>query len=81
MLRGFFMLFIFIHMRDANFVKGTVINYMGEDWTVGDFYFYPGNPRIYVGLKKGGIQMNVDLESIKSIITSLNYSLDLQESF
>ena len=75
------MLFIFIHMRDANFVKGTVINYMDEDWTVSDFYFYPGNPRIYVGLKKGGIQMNVDLESIKSIITSLNYSLDLQESF
>jgi hypothetical protein len=68
-------------MRDANFVKGTVINYMDEDWTVSDFYFYPGNPRIYVGLKKGGIQMNVDLESIKSIITSLNYSLDLQESF
>jgi hypothetical protein len=75
------MLFIFIHMRDANFVKGTVINYMDEDWTVSDFYFYPGNPKIYVGLKKGGIQMNVDLESIKSIITSLNYSLDLQESF
>ncbi len=68
-------------MRDANFVKVTVINYMDEDWTVSDFYFYPGNPRIYVGLKKGGIQMNVDLESIKSIITSLNYSLDLQESF
>jgi hypothetical protein len=68
-------------MRDANFVKGTVINYMDEDWMVSDFYFYPGNPRIYVGLKKGGIQMNVDLESIKSIITSLNYSLDLQESF
>jgi hypothetical protein len=75
------MLSVFIHMRDANFVKGTVINYMDEDWTVSDFYFYPGNPRIYVGLKKGGIQMNVDLESIKSIITSLNYSLDLQESF
>jgi len=75
------MLFIFIHMRDANFVKGTVINYIDEDWTVSDFYFYPGNPRIYVGLKKGGIQMNVDLESIKLIITSLNYSLDLQESF
>jgi len=75
------MLSVFIHMRDANFVKGTVINYMDEDWTVSDFYFYPGNPRIYVGLKKGGIQMNVDLESIKLIITSLNYSLDLQESF
>lgn len=75
------MLSVFIHMRDANFVKGTVINYIDEDWTVSDFYFYPGNPRIYVGLKKGGIQMNVDLESIKSIITSLNYSLDLQESF
>lgn len=75
------MLSVFIHMRDANFVKGTVINYMDEDWTVSDFYFYPGNPRIYVGLKKGGIQMNVDLESIKSVITSLNYSLDLQESF
>ena len=75
------MLSVFIHMRDANFVKGTVINYMDEEWTVIDFYFFPGNPRIYVGLKKGGIQMNVDLESIKSIITSLNYSLDLQESF
>ena len=75
------MLSVFIHMRDANFFKGTVINYMDEDWTVSDFYFYPGNPRIYVGLKKGGIQMNVDLESIKSIITSLNYNLDLQESF
>ena len=75
------MLSVFIHMRDANFVKGTVINYMGEEWTVGDFYFFLGNPRIYVRLKKGGVQMNVDLESIKSIITSLNYSLDLQESF
>lgn len=75
------MLSVFIHMRDANFVKGTVINYMDEDWTISDFYFYPGNPKIYVGLKKGGIQMNVDLESIKLIITSLNYSLDLQESF
>jgi len=75
------MLSVFIHMRDANFVKGTVINYMGEEWTVGDFYFYPGNPRIYVGLKRGSVQMNVDLESIKLIITNLNYSLDLQESF
>lgn len=75
------MLSVFIHMRDANFVKGTVVNYMDEEWTVSDFYFFPGNPRIYVGLKKGNIQMNVDLESIKSIITSLNYSLDLQESF
>jgi len=74
-------LFIFIHMRDANFVKGTVINYMGDDWTVGDFYFFPGNPRIYVGLKKDGIQMNIDLDSVKNIITNLNYSLDLQESF
>ena len=75
------MLSVFIHMRDANFVKGTVINYMDEEWTVSDFYFFPGNPRIYVGLKKGGVQMNVDLESIKLIITNLNYSLDLQESF
>ena len=72
------MLSVFIHMRDANFVKGTVINYMGEEWTVGDFYFYLGNPRIYVGLKRGSVQMNVDLESIKLIITNLNYSLDLQ---
>ena len=75
------MLFIFIHMRDANFVKGTVINYMGDDWTVGDFYFFLGNPRIYVGLKKGGIQMNIDLDSVKNIITNLNYNLNLQESF
>lgn len=75
------MLFIFIHMRDANFVKGTVINYMGEDWTVGDFYFYSGNPRIYVGLKKNSIQMNIELDLVKDFITNLNYSLDLQESF
>jgi len=75
------MLSVFIHMRDANFVKGTVINYMGEEWTVGDFYFIPGNPRIYVGLKKGSVQMNVDLETIKLIIINSNYSLDLQESF
>lgn len=68
-------------MRDANFVKGTVINYMGDDWTVGDFYYCPGNPRIYVGLKKGSIQMNVDLDLIKDIITNLNYSLNLKESF
>jgi len=75
------MLSIFIHMRDANLVKGTVINYMGNDWTVGDFYFFPGNPRIYVGLKKDGVQMNVDLDSVKNIITNLNYSLSPQESF
>jgi hypothetical protein len=68
-------------MRDANLVKGTVICYMGNDWTVGDFYFFPGNPRIYVGLKKGGVQMNVDLDSVKNIITNLNYSLSQQESF
>ena len=75
------MLFIFIHMRDANFVKGTVINYMGEDWTVCDFYFYSGNPRIYVGLKKGGVQMNIELDLVKDFITNLNYRLSLQESF
>ena len=75
------MLSIFIHMRDANLVKGTVIIYMGNDWTVGDFYFFPGNPRIYVGLKKDGVQMNVDLDSVKNIITNLNYSLSPQESF
>ena len=75
------MLSVFIHMRDANFVKGTVINYMDEDWTVSDFYFYPGNPKIYVGLKKGGIQMNIELDLVKDFITNLNYSLDLQESF
>jgi hypothetical protein len=68
-------------MRDANLVKGTVISYMGNDWTVGDFYFFPGNPRIYVGLKKDGVQMNVDLDSVKNIITNLNYSLSPQESF
>lgn len=75
------MLSVFIHMRDANFVKGTVINYMDEDWTVSDFYFYPGNPRIYVGLKKGGIQMNIELDLVKDFITNLNYSSNLQESF
>lgn len=68
-------------MKDANLVKGTVIHYMNENWTIGDFYFYSGNPRIYVGLKKGGQQMNVDLEYIKSIITNLDYSLIQQGSF
>jgi len=68
-------------MRDANLVKGTVINYMGDDWTVGDFYFFPVNPRIYVGLKKGGVQMNIELDLVKDLITNLNYSLSLQESF
>lgn len=68
-------------MRDANLVKGTVINYMNKEWTIGDFYFFPTNPKIYVGLKKDGVQMNVDLELVKPIITSSNYSSDLQESF
>jgi hypothetical protein len=54
---------------------------MGDDWTVGNFYFYSGNPRIYVGLKKDGIQMNIELDLVKDFITNLNYSLDLQESF
>lgn len=75
------MLSVFIHMRDSNFVKGTVINYMDEDWTVSDFYFYPGNPKIYVGLKKNGIQMNIELDLVKDFITNLNYSSNLQESF
>lgn len=75
------MLLIFIHMRDANLVKNTVIFYEDEEWTVGDFYFYPGNPRIYVGLKKNGIQMNIELELVKESITNLNYNLDLQGSF
>jgi hypothetical protein len=54
---------------------------MGDDWTVGDFYFFPGNPKIYVGLKKGGVQMNIELDLVKDLITNLNYSLSLQESF
>ena len=31
--------------------------------------------------KKGGIQMNIELDLVKDFITNLNYSLDLQESF
>ena len=56
-------------MLDGFVLKGTPINYYDENWVIGDVLFVPGNPQLYVELKRGGIIMNVRWVDISPIIT------------
>lgn len=66
-------------MLDGYMLKGTPITYHGEDWVIGDVLFVPGNPNLYVELKKGGITMNVRWTDISSIITKEPEFVDIYE--
>jgi hypothetical protein len=66
-------------MLDGFVLKGTPINYYDEDWVIGDVLFVPGNPQLYVELKKGGITMNVRWVDISPIITKEPKFTDIYE--
>ena len=66
-------------MLDGFVLKGTPINYHDEDWVIGDVLFVPGNPQLYVELKKGGIIMNVRWVDISPIITKEPKFTDIYE--
>ena len=55
-------------MRDAFILKGTPIVYNKKKWVVGETYYLPGNPDLYVELKDGGVSMNVRLKDIISLL-------------
>lgn len=58
-------------MKDAYVVFGEKIKYQNEIYTIGDFYFVPDNPNIFVQLKKNGCSLNVRLDDVKHLITSI----------
>lgn len=58
-------------MKDAHIVFGEQIKYQDETYTIGDFYFVSNNPNIFVQLKKNGCSLNVRLDDIKHLITSI----------
>jgi hypothetical protein len=66
-------------MLDGFLLKGTPINYQNEDWVIGDVLFVPGNPELFVQLKKNGSNMNVRLKEISSIVTTEPKLVDIYE--
>lgn len=66
-------------MLDGFVLKGTPINYKDKDWVIGDVLFVPGNPQLYVELKKTGIIMNVRWVDISHIITKQSKFTDIYE--
>ena len=66
-------------MQDGYVLKGNPINYMESDWVIGEVLFVPGNPQLYVELKKGGITMNVRLKEISHLITEEPEFTDIYE--
>ena len=66
-------------MLDGYVLKGTPITYCDEDWVIGEVLFVPGNPKLFVELKKGGITMNVRVEDISSIVTKEPEFVDIYE--
>jgi hypothetical protein len=58
-------------MKDAYVVFGEQIEYQNETYTIGDFYFVPDNPNIFVQLRKNGCSLNVRLDDVKHLITSI----------
>lgn len=58
-------------MKDAFKVKGEKITYQERVWEVGDFFFVPDNPELYVELVGHGVFYNVRLSEITQIITSI----------
>ena len=65
-----FIKYLFI-MKDGYIVSGEKITYNESDYVIGNFYFVPDNPELYVELKKDGCSMNVRLCDIKHLITSI----------
>jgi hypothetical protein len=57
-------------MRDAYTIKGKVITYKNKKYEIGEVYFVPDNPELYVQLKENGISLNVQLKEITQILTS-----------
>lgn len=57
-------------MRDAYVIEGETITYKKEQYEIGNVYFIPNNPELYVQLKKDGVSLNVRLDDIKHLITS-----------
>ena len=66
-------------MLDGFLLKGTPINYQNEDWVIGDVLFVPGNPELFVQLKKNGSNMNVRLKEISSMVTTEPKLVDIYE--
>lgn len=66
-------------MLDGFLLKGTPINYRNEDWVIGDVLFVPGNPELFVQLKKNGSNMNVRLKEISSMVTTEPKLVDIYE--
>jgi hypothetical protein len=58
-------------MRDAHIIEGQIITYKKEKYEIGNVYFIPNNPELYVQLKKDGISLNVRLGDIIPSLMSL----------
>jgi len=58
-------------MRDAHVIEGQIITYKKEKYEIGNVYFIPNNPELYVQLKKDGISLNVRLGDIIPSLMSL----------
>jgi hypothetical protein len=57
-------------MRDAHSIKGEIITYKNENYEIGDVYFIPENPELYIQLIRHGGSLNVRLNEIIHLITS-----------
>jgi hypothetical protein len=57
-------------MRDAHPVKGKVITYKHKKYEIGEIYFIPNNPELYVQLKHNGCSLNVMLNEVRQLIIS-----------
>lgn len=55
-------------MRDAYSIIGKEVYYKEKTWTVKDFFYVPNNANIYVGLRSGGITLNVVLDNVMSLL-------------
>lgn len=66
-------------MQDGYVLKRNLIHYDESDWVIGEVLFVPGNPQLYVELKKGGITMNVTLNQIGHLITEKPKFTDIYE--
>jgi hypothetical protein len=55
-------------MKDAYSIIGKEVYYKEKTWTVKDFFYVPNNTNIYVGLRSGGITLNVILDDVMSLL-------------
>lgn len=58
-------------MRDAYKIQGQKIDYKDKTWEIGNVYFVPGNPNLFVALKNNGTFLNVMLKDVVNLITSI----------